>query len=88
LRAKTVEFRARIARRSRHYGGRSAKTAEREALDEILAEGLWLSFAKRLRAVQMRHFDVQLIGGMVLTRAKIAEMRTGKKDMVATLSCY
>jgi preprotein translocase subunit SecA len=41
------------------------------------------------RAVQMRHFDVQLIGGMVLHQGKIAEMRTGEgKTLVATLSCY
>ena len=41
------------------------------------------------RAVQMRHFDVQLIGGMVLHQGKIAEMRTGEgKTLVATLACY
>ena len=41
------------------------------------------------RAVQMRHFDVQLIGGMVLHQGKIAEMKTGEgKTLVATLACY
>ena len=90
LRAKTVEFRARIAARLEGITEEEAlKTAEREALDEILPEAFAVVREAGWRAVQMRHFDVQLIGGMVLHQGKIAEMRTGEgKTLVATLSCY
>ena len=90
LRAKTVEFRARIAARLESVTEEEAlKTAEREALDEILPEAFAVVREAGWRAVQMRHFDVQLIGGMVLHQGKIAEMRTGEgKTLVATLSCY
>ncbi len=63
--------------------------AEREALDEILPETFAVVREAGWRAVQMRHFDVQLIGGMVLHQGKIAEMKTGEgKTLVATLACY
>jgi preprotein translocase subunit SecA len=90
LRAKTVEFRARIAARLEGITGEEEiRTAEREALDEILPEAFAVVREAGWRAVQMRHFDVQLIGGMVLHQGKIAEMRTGEgKTLVATLSCY
>ena len=65
------------------------KTAEQEALDEILPEAFAVVREAGWRAVQMRHFDVQLIGGMVLHQGKIAEMKTGEgKTLVATLACY
>ena len=65
------------------------KAAERAALDEILPEAFAVVREAGWRAVQMRHFDVQLIGGMVLHQGKIAEMKTGEgKTLVATLACY
>jgi len=114
LRAKTAEFRERIAAKvaERLKGFENPDTlraegheaeareaaeqraveqaaAEREALDEILPEAFAVVREAGWRAVQMRHFDVQLIGGMVLHQGKIAEMKTGEgKTLVATLSCY
>ncbi len=90
LRAKTVEFRARIAAKLEGITGEEAvKAAEREALDEILPEAFAVVREAGWRAVQMRHFDVQLIGGMVLHQGKISEMKTGEgKTLVATLACY
>jgi preprotein translocase subunit SecA len=90
LRAKTVEFRARIAKRREGITEAEAlKATEREALDEILPEAFAVVREAGWRSIQMRHFDVQLIGGMVLHQGKIAEMKTGEgKTLVATLSCY
>ncbi|HEY1901766.1 MAG TPA: preprotein translocase subunit SecA [Terracidiphilus sp.] len=90
LRAKTIEFRARIAARLEGITDEDArKKAEGAALDEILPEAFAVVREAGWRAVQMRHFDVQLIGGMVLHQGRIAEMRTGEgKTLVATLACY
>ncbi len=90
LRAKTVEFRARIAKKLEGITDADAlKAAESEALDEILPEAFAAVREAGWRAVQMRHFDVQLIGGMVLHQGKISEMKTGEgKTLVATLACY
>jgi len=75
LKAKTAEF------RTRHAGG--------ESLDDILPEAFACVREAARRRMGMRHFDVQLIGGMVLHRGKIAEMRTGEgKTLVATLAAY
>src|SRR6201994_2245417 len=75
LRAKTVEFRQRVA------GG--------ESLDKLLPEAFAVCREASRRVLKMRHFDVQLIGGMVLHYGKIAEMRTGEgKTLVATLAAY
>ncbi|MFV0371811.1 MAG: preprotein translocase subunit SecA [Azonexus sp.] len=75
LRAKTDEF------RSRHAAG--------ESLDDLLPEAFAVVREASQRALGMRHFDVQLIGGMVLHYGKIAEMRTGEgKTLVATLPAY
>ncbi|MEO7115505.1 MAG: DEAD/DEAH box helicase, partial [Caldimonas sp.] len=75
LRAKTVEFRNRVA------GG--------ESLDAILPEAFATVREAGKRALKMRHFDVQLIGGMTLNAGKIAEMRTGEgKTLMATLPVY
>jgi preprotein translocase subunit SecA len=58
-------------------------------LDEILPEAFALVREAGVRALGMRHFDVQLIGGMVLHQGRIAEMKTGEgKTLVATLPCY
>jgi preprotein translocase subunit SecA len=90
LRARTDEFRARI--KARLEGLKDAdeiKAAEKAALDEILPEAFAVVREAGWRAVHMRHFDVQLIGGMVLHSGKISEMKTGEgKTLVATLSCY
>ncbi|MBI1326749.1 MAG: preprotein translocase subunit SecA [Alphaproteobacteria bacterium] len=75
LKAKTVEFRERIK--------------NGEALDKILPEAFAVVREASKRVLGMRHFDVQLIGGMVLHHGKIAEMRTGEgKTLVATLAAY
>ncbi|HEY9127833.1 MAG TPA: preprotein translocase subunit SecA, partial [Acidobacteriaceae bacterium] len=90
LRAKTVEFRSRIAQRLEGLTDEDQiKAAEKAALDEILPEAFAVVREAGKRALKMRHFDVQLIGGMVLHQGKIAEMRTGEgKTLVATLPCY
>ncbi len=60
-----------------------------ESLDDLLVEVFAVVREAGVRAVGMRHFDVQLIGGMVLNQGKIAEMRTGEgKTLVATLAAY
>ncbi len=65
------------------------KKREREILDEILPEAFAIVREGSRRATGMRHFDVQLIGGLVLHQGKISEMRTGEgKTLVATLPCY
>jgi preprotein translocase subunit SecA len=75
LRAKTAEFRQRIA------SGAS--------LDDLLPEAFAVVREAARRTLGMRHYDVQLIGGMVLHSGKIAEMRTGEgKTLVATLPAY
>jgi len=90
LREKTLEFRARIAAKLVGITDKDEiKAAEKLALDEILPEAFAVVREAGWRIVQMRHFDVQLIGGMVLHQGKIAEMRTGEgKTLVATLACY
>jgi preprotein translocase subunit SecA len=90
LKAKTAEFKARIAAKLEGIeDAEERKAAEKEALDEILPEAFAVVREAGWRAIQMRHFDVQLIGGMVLHQGKIAEMKTGEgKTLVATLSCY
>ena len=78
LRAKTIEFRARIAARVEGITDADAlKAAELEALEELLPEAFAVVREAGWRAVNMRHFDVQLIGGMVLHQGKISEMKTG-----------
>jgi preprotein translocase subunit SecA len=73
--AKTAEFRRRLA--------------EGESTDDILPEAFALCREAGRRALNMRHFDVQLIGGIVLHEGKIAEMKTGEgKTLVATLPVY
>ncbi|MES2858900.1 MAG: preprotein translocase subunit SecA, partial [Pseudomonadota bacterium] len=75
LQAKTDEFKARVA------GG--------ESLDKLLPEAFAVCREASVRVFGMRHFDVQLIGGMVLHSGKIAEMRTGEgKTLMATLPVY
>jgi preprotein translocase subunit SecA len=75
LQAKTGEFRERLAKG--------------ETLDMLLPEAFAVAREASVRVLNMRHFDVQMIGGMVLHNAKIAEMRTGEgKTLMATLPTY
>src|SRR5213078_1969387 len=90
LKARTIEFKERVARAvadARDLEER--KRMERVALDELLPEAFATVREASVRATGMRHFDVQLIGGLVLHKGKIAEMRTGEgKTLVATLPAY
>ena len=95
LAAKTIEFRARItaARLKADQDGITEpddlRAAERIVLDQILPEAFAVVREAGRRTVGMRHFDVQMIGGMALHQGKIAEMKTGEgKTLVATLPCY
>jgi len=90
LRGKTLEFRARVdAKRQGLTDSEEILAAEKAALDELLPEAFAVAREAGRRILQMRHFDVQLIGGMVLHQGKIAEMKTGEgKTLVATLPCY
>ena len=75
LRGKTDEFRKRLA--------------DGAALDSLLPEAFAVVREAARRTLGLRHYDVQLIGGMVLHQGKIAEMRTGEgKTLVATLPAY
>jgi preprotein translocase subunit SecA len=102
LRAKTDEFRKRVQDRvSRLPDEPDADpdrlkqieterlAATKEVLDELLPEAFAVVREAGRRVLNMRHFDVQLIGGMVLHQGKIAEMKTGEgKTLVATLPVY
>ena len=62
---------------------------QNELLEEILPKAFAIVREASKRVLEMRHFDVQLIGGMVLHEGQIAEMKTGEgKTLVATLPCY
>ena len=62
---------------------------QKELLEEILPKAFAIVREASRRVLEMRHFDVQLIGGMVLHEGQIAEMKTGEgKTLVATLPCY
>lgn len=90
LRARTAEFKERVARAVEGVTDKEErKRRERAALDELLPEAFATVREASVRSTGMRHFDVQLIGGMVLHQGKIAEMRTGEgKTLVATLPSY
>jgi preprotein translocase subunit SecA len=75
LAAKTIEFKEKLAQGT--------------PLDDLLVEAFAVVREAGRRVLNMRHFDVQLIGGMVLHKGKISEMKTGEgKTLVATLPCY
>ena len=102
LRAKTEEFRRRIQDRMKSIADEPDADPDRlkeienertrvihELLDELLVEAFAVVREAGRRVLNMRHFDVQLIGGMVLHQGKIAEMKTGEgKTLVATLPVY
>ena len=75
LAQKTVEFKERVAQGA--------------SLDDLMVEAFAVVREAGRRVLNMRHFDVQLMGGMVLHKGRIAEMKTGEgKTLVATLPCY
>ncbi len=90
LSAKTVEFKARIAAALEGITDEEQRIeAEKQVLDDLLPEAFAVVREAGRRIVSMRHFDVQMIGGMALHQGKIAEMKTGEgKTLVATLPCY
>ena len=90
LRARTAVFKERVQSVVGETTDKDErKRLEREALDELLPEAFAVVREASVRTTGMRHFDVQLIGGMVLHQGKIAEMRTGEgKTLVATLPAY
>jgi preprotein translocase subunit SecA len=75
LKAKTVEFRERLSKG--------------ETLEDLLPEAFACVRESAKRTIKLRHYDVQMVGGIVLHRGRIAEMRTGEgKTLVATLAAY
>src|SRR5712671_1044512 len=90
LRAKTIGFKERVADAVKDARDKDdRKYREQEALNEILPEAFAVVREASMRTTGMRHFDVQMIGGLVLHQGKIAEMRTGEgKTLVATLPTY
>jgi preprotein translocase subunit SecA len=94
LRSLTAEFREKIQSlqqecRSRGLNPEASLVRERKLLDELLPQAFAVVREAGKRVLGMRHFDVQLIGGMVLHDGQIAEMKTGEgKTLVATLPAY
>ncbi len=82
LRLKTAEFQTQLEKAG-------SLDKQRELLDELLPEAFAVVREGSKRVLGMRHFDVQLIGGMVLHEGQIAEMKTGEgKTLVATLPSF
>jgi preprotein translocase subunit SecA len=90
LRGRTDEFKKRIGERLEGAADdQERRRAENEALNELLPEAFAVVREASKRTLGMRHFDVQLVGGIVLHEGKISEMRTGEgKTLVATLPVY
>ena len=89
LKAKTQEFKDILAQRPTSKNFKEDLKLEKEALDKLLPEAFATVREVGKRVLNMRHFDVQLIGGYFLHNGHIAEMRTGEgKTLVATLPAY
>jgi preprotein translocase subunit SecA len=92
LQQKTLEFRARIVTALENIPEEDTEqrvAVEKDMLDELLVEAFAVVREAGRRVLNMRHFDVQLIGGMALHEGVIAEMKTGEgKTLVATLPVY
>ena len=89
LKAKTQEFKEILSKREISEDFREDRKLEKEALDKILPEAFATVREAAKRVLNMRHFDVQLMGGYFLHNGQIAEMRTGEgKTLVATLPAY
>ncbi len=89
LRNKTAEFKEILAKRPTSNDIKKDRELEKQALDAILPEAFATVREAGKRVLNMRHFDVQLLGGIFLHEGQIAEMRTGEgKTLVATLPAY
>src|SRR6059058_1658257 len=90
LRERTAFFKAQVADAVKDARDKDdRKYREQEVLNEILPEAFALVREASVRTTGMRHFDVQMIGGLVLHQGKISEMRTGEgKTLVASLPLY
>ncbi len=89
LRAKTAEFRSRLPIAGENADEKRQFEAEQDALEDILPEAFAAVREASKRTIGLRHYDVQMIGGIVLHRGQIAEMKTGEgKTLVATLPLY
>ena len=89
LKAKTQEFKEILSKREVSEDFREDRKLEKKALDKILPEAFATVREAAKRVLNMRHFDVQLMGGYFLHNGQIAEMRTGEgKTLVATLPAY
>jgi len=89
LRGKTDYFKQMLANRERSENDKRDRQLEKEVLDLILPEAFAVVREASRRVLAMRHFDVQMLGGMVLHDGGISEMRTGEgKTLVATLPAY
>jgi preprotein translocase subunit SecA len=90
LSLKTADFKARIQAVAGSIADeKERRAAEQDALEEILPQAFALVREAAKRTIGLRHYDVQLIGGLVLHRGQIAEMKTGEgKTLVATLPLY
>lgn len=89
LKAKTLEFKEILSKRETSLDYKTDRALEKATLDKILPEAFATVREAGKRVLNMRHFDVQLIGGIFLHEGHIAEMRTGEgKTLVATLPAY
>ncbi len=89
LRAKTQEFKEFLSKRETSSDLKKDRALEKKALDKILPEAFAVVREAGKRVLNMRHFDVQMLGGIFLHNGHIAEMRTGEgKTLVATLPAY
>ena len=89
LKNKTLEFKKILAARQTSSDLKKDRELEKHALDAILPEAFATVREAGRRVLNMRHFDVQLLGGIFLHEGQIAEMRTGEgKTLVATLPAY
>ena len=89
LGAKTPEFKAEVAQALEGLEGEERERAEAEVLERLLPRAFAVVREAARRTLNMRPFDVQLLGGIVLHQGKIAEMKTGEgKTLVATLPVY
>ncbi len=89
LKAKTAELRSRLDKRNKSSDPEKDRQLEKEALEAILPEAFAVVREAGKRVLNMRHYDVQLVGGYALHTGQIAEMRTGEgKTLVATLPAY
>ena len=89
LKNKTIEFKEILSKRQTSTDIKKDRELEKQALDAILPEAFATVREAGKRVLNMRHFDVQLLGGIFLHEGQIAEMRTGEgKTLVATLPAY